>query len=157
MATALHTFIDIFNTDFELENETVQLKKIVIPIIQRDYAQGRTDPDTVRIRNRFLDSLHQAITVQPITLDFVYGDIDANGVMTPLDGQQRLTTLFLLHWYAVKKENVDYIEYDFLKNFSYETRFSARQFCGKLIDEYEPSFNGIISEEIIDQHWFPLD
>ena len=43
------------------------------------------------------------MTGEPVTLDFVYGDIDANGVMTPLDGQQRLTTLFLLHWYAARK------------------------------------------------------
>jgi hypothetical protein len=84
MATALHTFIDIFNTDFEVGGETVQLKRIVIPIIQRDYAQGRKDSDTERVRNRFLNSLYKAITEKPITLDFVYGDIDANGVMTPL-------------------------------------------------------------------------
>ena len=157
MATALHTFIDIFNTDFELENETVQLKKIVIPIIQRDYAQGRKDADTSRVRERFLDSLYQAVTSQPITLDFVYGDIDTDGVMTPLDGQQRLTTLFLLHWYAAKKENISHVEYDFLENFSYETRFSAREFCEKLIKVYEPTFEMTLSEEIIDQHWFPLD
>ena len=37
----------------------------------------------------------------------MYGDIDENGRMTPLDGQQRLTTLFLLHVYAAKKENID--------------------------------------------------
>ena len=32
-------------------------------------------------------------------LDFVYGDVK-DGVLRPLDGQQRLTTLFLLHWYV---------------------------------------------------------
>lgn len=156
MATALHTFIDIFNTDFEVGGETVQLKRIVIPIIQRDYAQGRKDSDTERVRNRFLNSLYKAITEKPITLDFVYGDIDANGVMTPLDGQQRLTTLFLLHWYAAKKFGVVEKEYEFLKNFSYETRYSARDFCAYLI-EFTPSFKDKISDEIIDQAWFPLD
>ncbi len=147
MATTLHTFTDIFNTNF---------KKIVIPIIQRDYAQGRTDSDTERVRNRFLDSLYKAITEKPITLDFIYGDIDKNGVMTPLDGQQRLTTLFLLHWYAAKKLNVATEKYEFLKNFSYETRYSARNFCSYLID-FTPSFKNKISDEIIDQAWFPLD
>ena len=34
-----------------------------------------------------------------MALDFVYGDVKA-GVLRPLDGQQRLTTLFLLHWYV---------------------------------------------------------
>lgn len=156
MATTLHTFMDIFNTDFEVDEEIVQLKKIVIPIIQRDYAQGRTDADTQRVRNRFLDSLYAAITEKPITLDFVYGDIDENGVMTPLDGQQRLTTLFLLHWYAAKKENIEISEYDFLKNFSYETRYSARDFCGYIID-LDLTFERSISEKIEDQAWFPLD
>lgn len=94
MSTTLHSFIDIFDTAFRDGNDTVQLKKIVIPIIQRDYAQGRLDPEVNRVRKRFLEALYKAVTEQPIVLDFVYGDIDTDGVMTPLDGQQRLTTLF---------------------------------------------------------------
>ena len=95
MNTTLHSFIDIFDTTFSDGAEAVKLQKITIPIIQRDYAQGRRDPDIDRVRSRFLDSLYRAVSDEPITLDFVYGDIDENGVMTPLDGQQRLTTLFL--------------------------------------------------------------
>ena len=108
------------------------------------------------MRERFLDSLHSAITDKPITLDFIYGDIDEDGVLYPLDGQQRLTTLFLLHWYAAKKEAVPESEYSFLYNFSYETRYSARDFCRKLI-EFTPAFQEEISKEIINQYWFPLD
>ena len=148
MSTALHTFVDIFSSDFPVDGENVQLNKIVIPIIQRDYAQGRRDSNVERIRLRFLDSLKNAITNKPITLDFVYGDIDPNGVMTPLDGQQRLTTLFLLHWYAAKRENIAKDEYGFLSNFSYETRYSARDFCDLLVNKYTPSFKHVISEEI---------
>lgn len=98
--------MDIFQATFPVGSEEIKLNNISIPIIQRDYAQGRRDPDVVRIRKRFLNSLYNAIEGSPITLDFVYGDIDQNGVMTPLDGQQRLTTLFLLHWYAAKRENI---------------------------------------------------
>ena len=156
MGTSLNSFIEIFNTGFEVDEEIVQLKKIAIPIIQRDYAQGRIDVEVNRIRERFLDSLHQAIKFDPITLDFVYGDINANGVMTPLDGQQRLTALFLLHWYVAKKENIDTTEHLFLENFSYETRYSARDFCSFLI-KFNPSFTKKLSEEIVDQAWFPLD
>ena len=156
MATSQHSFIDIFNTYFDVEEQSVQLKKIVIPLIQRDYAQGRKDPDIQRVRTRFLDSLHKAITGNPITLDFVYGDIDENGIMTPLDGQQRLTTLFLLHWYAAKKEDIAKDKYDFLKYFSYETRYSARNFCTYLIS-FTPNFDQKLSDEIINQSWFPLD
>lgn len=154
MATALHTFMDIFEKEIDNQAEPIQLKKIVIPIIQRDYAQGRKSAE--RVRERFLDSLYSAVTVAPITLDFIYGDIDEAGIMTPLDGQQRLTTLFLLHWYAAKRGGVSPQEYAFLKNFSYETRYSARDFCTLLID-HVPSFDWDISEEIIDQPWFPLD
>ena len=156
METRLHTFMDIFDTTFESGGEDVQLRKIVIPIIQRDYAQGRNDSDILRIRTRFLSSLYKAILEKPITLDFVYGDIDSNGVMTPLDGQQRLTTLFLLHWYAAKKENIADEKTGFLKSFSYETRYSARDFCSFLV-EFKPSFDGVISNEIVNQAWFPLD
>ncbi|WP_081647853.1 DUF262 domain-containing protein [Butyrivibrio sp. VCB2006] len=156
MATSLHTFIDIFDASFEGEEEPIKLSKIVIPIIQRDYAQGRRETDIARVRTRFLDALYEAIERTPITLDFVYGDLNSDGVLTPLDGQQRLTTLFLLHWYAAKKEKISSEEYAFLNNFSYVTRYSARDFCSYLI-KHEPSFAIKISEEIIDQAWFPLD
>ncbi len=156
MNTTLHSFMDIFDTTFSDGAEAVKLQKITIPIIQRDYAQGRRDPDIDRVRGRFLDSLYRAVSDEPITLDFVYGDIDENGVMTPLDGQQRLTTLFLLHWYAAKKCGVPKEECAFLANFGYETRYSARNFC-KELTAFEPSFTIRLSEEIIDQAWFPLE
>lgn len=54
MATTLHSFIDIFDTTFGEGPEAVQLKKIIIPIIQRDYAQGRKGSDVTRVRGRFL-------------------------------------------------------------------------------------------------------
>ncbi|HPY03525.1 MAG TPA: DUF262 domain-containing protein [Spirochaetota bacterium] len=157
--TKPHTFIDIFNTEYTVQGieEKVKLTKILIPLIQRDYAQGRTTFSINRTRERFLDALYNAVTEKPITLDFVYGSIDANGVLTPLDGQQRLTTLFLLHWYAAKKGFIHHTECDFLKNFSYETRYSARQFCEELCD-YEPTFvEEELKNEIIEQSWFPLD
>ena len=83
MSTALHSFIDIFDTEFGEGQDAVQLKQIAIPIIQRDYAQGRQDPDVNRIRSCFLDSLYAAVTEKPITLDFIYGNIDDKGIMTP--------------------------------------------------------------------------
>ena len=156
METTLHTFIDIFNYTYTIDDEPVALTKIIIPIIQRDYAQGRLSESVNRKRERFLEALKEAVTEKPITLDFVYGDINKDGIMTPLDGQQRLTTLFLLHWYAAKKNNINENEYSFLKQFSYETRYSARDFCKYLID-FTPDFNNIISDDIIEQSWFPLD
>ena len=155
MDTVSHSFMDIFQSDSSDET-TPDIRRIVIPIIQRDYAQGRRDPDVDRVRARFLDALRNAIVNEPITLDFVYGDVNADGVLTPLDGQQRLTTLFLLHWYAAKRDGVPDEECAFLLNFGYETRYSARNFCNELA-RFSPTFERRLSEEVIDQAWFPLD
>ena len=149
MSESLRTFMNIFGDDS-------RVSRIIIPNIQRDYAQGRGTDEIRRVRTRFLDALYKAVTTDKnITLDFVYGDLSDDGTLTPLDGQQRLTTLFLLHWYAAKKENVPADEIAFLKNFSYNTRPDAREFCKFLIDcEVPPDEK--LSEAIEDHTKFPL-
>jgi uncharacterized protein with ParB-like and HNH nuclease domain len=83
--------------------ELLKNHKIEIPIIQRDYAQGRKDKKEIRIN--FLTALHQSILEDKnIKLDFIYGSI-VDDSFQPLDGQQRLTTLFLLCYYACVKDN----------------------------------------------------
>ena len=156
MSTELHTFAGIFESSFIYDGEPIDIKRISIPIIQRDYAQGRPGSEVERVRDRFLKSLHSAVTGSTITLDFVYGDVDEDGILTPLDGQQRLTTLFLLHWYAAKKEKLEESRYAFLGGFGYEVRPSARDFCKRILS-FNPSFEGKVSEEIKDQYWFPYD
>ena len=166
MNTGAHTFMDVFGSTFQSGDQDVVLERIVIPILQRDYAQGRPDKEIRRVRDRFLASLRSALVSDPITLDFIYGDIDDKGTMTPLDGQQRLTTLFLLHWFAAKREGVDEGDCGLLSRFSYETRYSARDFCEKLVS-FRPDFDSApaagneerktwLSHEIRDQHWFPM-
>lgn len=110
---------------------------VTIPIIQRDYAQGRESQNEVR--EAFLNELHKSlISDEPLNLDFVYGSIE-NGSLIPLDGQQRLTTLFLLHWYLGLKEtkfdNFEKVILDSYGNckFTYETRTSSRDFCNCLV------------------------
>lgn len=158
MESSLSTFIEIFNREIDCgEGKKIIPKKIVIPIIQRDYAQGRNSVGIGRVRSRFLDALYKAVTENPVTLDFIYGDIDDEGILTPLDGQQRLTTLFLLHWYAAKKDKISPAETDFLKNFSYEIRPDARDFCKCLVD-FQPAFDDeSLSVEIENQAWFPFN
>ena len=152
-----HTFIDIFEAN-PAENDDIFIKGIDIPIIQRDYAQGRENDEVSRIRSRFLDALRHALMDDcPITLDFVYGEINEDGYLIPLDGQQRLTTLFLLHWYVSKHEVISPEKCSFLDRFSYDTRYSAREFCKKLAG-FTPEFeNDRLSEDILDQSWFPMD
>lgn len=146
---------------------------VTIPMVQRDYAQGRTSIDVNRVRNRFLDAIREHI-IQPtdkhdvMKLDFVYGEKEnvwskeeANKltqiIVTPLDGQQRLTTLYLLHWYAAKrKESLAFEKYSFLEHFSYDIRPSSRDFCARLL-RFTPSFESSIKDQLIDQYWFMGD
>ena len=153
----LCTLKELFSLDVDESEKVLNVSKISIPLIQRDYAQGREHPDISRIRKKFLGSLKEAVLGQPVCLDFIYGDINESGVLTLLDGQQRITTLYLLHWYAAKRENIPEEEYEFLSRFSYETRPSSREFC-KTLFSLTPDFeNASLREEIIDQAWFPLD
>ena len=121
--------------------------------LQRDYAQGRPDPDASRIRHDFLGVLHRALTGgEAVGLDFVYGDVTGE-VLTPLDGQQRLTTLFLLHWYlAARADRLD--EQQGWKQFSYDTRHSARRFCEELVKCRPPFAGEGVSEWLRDQPWY---
>ncbi len=126
--------------------------KIEIPIIQRDYAQGREDVG--EIRRNFLQALKDSFSEKKgIMLDFIYGS-RVDDAFQPLDGQQRLTTLFLLYLYAFKKDGKDH---DFLNKFSYETRISSRDFCAALVkNDIDFKQERKLSETIIDSPWFFL-
>jgi len=105
---------------------------IEIPKIQRDYAQGREKQK--KIRDKFLGALCDALHKQPVELDFIYGSKEKD-VFQPLDGQQRLTTLFLLHWYvAINEDKMNDTVKDRLSKFTYETRTTSREFCMALVE-----------------------
>lgn len=112
--------------------ELLSKKSIEIPIIQRDYAQGRIGKEN--LRKRFLKSILSTLKDdKPLKLDFVYGSINSNDKFQPLDGQQRLTTLWLMHWYiALRAGQLDDTNCKILRKFSYETRVSSREFCEEL-------------------------
>ncbi|WP_413853910.1 DUF262 domain-containing protein [Candidatus Ruminimicrobium bovinum] len=137
--------------------EILKENKIEIPIIQRDYAQGREGKE--HLRERFIKELVKVLInkeEKSLELDFVYGSNESNKFI-PLDGQQRLTTLWLLHWYiAYKSENLRNNK-DIFINFTYETRVSSREFC-KEMSEQELKFNNDeekkISDTIEKQTWF---
>lgn len=130
-------------------------KKIVIPIIQRDYAQGREGREF--LRERFLGQLFDALkdNATPLVLDFVYGSVEGD-TFYPLDGQQRLTTLWLLHWYLALCAETLSEDKKVLEKFSYETRISSRTFCQKLCgitQSYQPQKHGIAAF-VRNQTWF---
>ncbi|MFC2747704.1 MAG: DUF262 domain-containing protein, partial [Campylobacter concisus] len=140
------------NNRSSLKNILVDKKlKISIPIIQRDYAQGRIDNKAADIRSKFLDEIFNRLdNDKSLFLDFIYGSVD-DGKFIPIDGQQRLTTLFLLHLYFAKKESK---ECKYLKGFTYETRSSSREFCEKLVDANIDFSKDEISPYIKDSNWF---
>lgn len=136
-------------------------KRIEIPIIQRDYAQGRIGKE--HLRERFLGKMFDVLCGKggTMTLDFVYGTIE-NDALYPLDGQQRLTTLWLLHWYiALKSDNLS-ANKDIFNCFTYETRISSREFCNHLCTIDSNNYKNFkdknkekgIVEYIRNQTWF---
>ncbi|RZK20161.1 MAG: DUF262 domain-containing protein, partial [Flavobacterium sp.] len=136
---------------------------IEIPIIQRDYAQGRETDDVKRIRNNFINDflIPSVLNNTQIELDFVYGSIltevkDEFKIKTfiPLDGQQRLTTLFLLHYFVGVKENRIIELKPILAKFTYETRPSAHDFCQRLLEFDKVKNLAFIRSEIEDAVWF---
>lgn len=146
----LTNFVSLFELDL---GESRVVGEVEIPLIQRDYAQGRRDPATTVVRDNFLDALHEAATgSEPVGLDFVYGEV-VDGKLRPLDGQQRLTVLFLLHWYvAARTHRID--QANRWTGFSYATRPSARLFCHRLALSTLPDGEAPPSRWITDQPWY---
>lgn len=157
MQTDHYTFWSLLTATDELGHPVV--RHLQVPIIQRDYAQGRPDAQATAVRTGLLAALREALThEQPLTLDFVYGELDPARRFVPLDGQQRLTTLFLLHWYlALRADRLyDTDVQAVLGKFSYETRSSARDFCRRLVSSALPSWqeNPSLSASLCDQAWY---
>ncbi len=78
---------------------------IYIPRIQRDYAQGRDNEEAAVIRENILDDVAE---MRPLSWGIVFGvsedrdweDGSKKKCFIPVDGQQRLTTLYLLNLYG---------------------------------------------------------
>lgn len=133
--------------------QLLQGNHVEIPIIQRDYAQGREGQEY--LRKNFLTSLKQALDGKPLKLDFVYGSVEKNKLQ-PLDGQQRLTTLWLLHWYIALFADKYEETFVVLSKFSYETRISSREFIQSLCNSKNfESFNRKdVARFIKDATWY---
>lgn len=120
------------------KDHEVLITKCVIPKIQRAYAQGRREE--AYVRTNLLDEIFSSLYYgREIDLNFVYGAVHKQDepekyTFEVIDGQQRLTTLFLLYWYIGNRELArDSEEYAKLvanlSKFVYETRATATDFC----------------------------
>lgn len=140
--------------------------QIEIPIIQRDYAQGRNNSKAADVRKSLVGNMIKAVKEDKLLFfDFVYGRVD-NNKFIPFDGQQRLTTLFLFHKYVFEKcqSDSDCNHKDkcscggILGRFSYATRQSSREFCEKLVQkDVIPSDGKKLSDNIKNLSWFYPD
>lgn len=121
--------------------------EVHIPQLQRDYAQGRKNKED--IRRSFVEQLRSSLATegQHLNLDFVYGYLK-DGVYYPLDGQQRLTTLWLLHWYLVPLEACVEAK-TWLKSFGYRTRITAERFCCRLVEHIEELRGSGVKQQIL--------
>ena len=138
----LHTLRSILTEGIKIDghDDPVEISCIYVPKIQRAYAQGRNKESDVR--KDFLDALFAVLTSpeeQSIELGFLFGSKQiiakksAEGFEL-LDGQQRVTTLFLLYWYVSMKEKKCVPE--FLLKFTYETRDTSTQFLSNITAQY---------------------
>lgn len=139
------------NPNYTLK-ELLDKYSVVIPQLQRDYAQGRAEAK--ELRERFLSQILRVLRGEGrLNLDFVYGYDKAlspnhHPIFYPLDGQQRLTTLWLLHWYLLPSESVAE-EREWLLRFSYRTRSSSTRFCQLLVEHA-----AVDVAAIKDQPWY---
>ena len=134
-----------------------QYDRILVPMIQRDYAQGRTDKKATDVRNNLLTDI---FSDKDVHFDLVFGSkerriIDGKETICfiPVDGQQRLTTLFLLYLYGQKTGKTN-TELD-LSKFSYDTRRAASDFCKSITsEEWVVPNDKNVSDVIKDSSWF---
>lgn len=154
---------------------------IEIPAIQRDYVQGRGDEQSTSARTTILDDIQAHLEQQtPMSLNFIYGkvvqDEDCDKFI-PIDGQQRLTTLYLIHWLALVAAVANNPDGEYtlalnngaktLGKFSYQTRQTSSDFFLQLskpenIKEAAAwmvnlHFQGTLSDHLRDKKWFRPD
>lgn len=143
---------------------------VAIPVIQRDYVQG-AEQNSVK-RDEFLTTLFQSLRSKDgrVNLDFIYGTLSAHvragrpgHESLPVDGQQRLTTLYLLAWLLAqrglepeqKKPEVPWLDY--------RTRPAAQQFVDELRGYALPETLDLCAPDALSRHlrevpdWFADD
>ena len=159
-----YTFIDIYRKELDLNKDMkVKVSQIIIPKIQRPYAQGRLDGVCTYIRNTLLNEMFENFKTDEIfDFNFIYGIVRPSNdeyVMELLDGQQRMTTLFLVYWYIAnceltEEDKEDKTIRDALHRFVYETRSTSTVFCHKLAS-YRVDLSGQTPSKVIRQaKWY---
>jgi YHS domain-containing protein len=155
---------DIIKQNIEVPDNLFALLsryRVVIPGIQRHYVQGANNPKAESVRKQFIKEIFTAIEKKQneFNLHFIYGPINTNGEdsFVPVDGQQRLTTLWLIARYAAEKaepsDRKDLLS--LLSRFTYEDRINAKRFCQALTCENSRwDITQDPNPDILCQDWF---
>ena len=135
--------------------------RVVIPGIQRHYVQGANNPKAESVRKQFIKEIFTAIEKKQneFNLHFIYGPINTNGEdsFVPVDGQQRLTTLWLIARYAAEKAEPSDCKdlLRLLSRFTYEDRINAKRFCQALTcEDSRWDITQDPNPDILCQDWF---
>ena len=117
--------------------ELFEKYSVEIPILQRDYAQGRRSKEDVA--QKFLDAIFKALERgEGLHLDFIYGYVEKDEIgdrFILIDGQQRITTLWLLYFYLYRRVERLLEVRGWLERFSYNVRESSAKFCKNLLKQ----------------------
>ena len=115
--------------------------RVIVPGIQRHYVQGADNPKAESVRKKFIEDLFNAFCEEkPIHLQFIYGPIQTEGedAFVPVDGQQRLTTLWLIARYTAERiddKSAKSSLLHLLSRFTYADRIHATRFCKAICSE----------------------
>ena len=127
-------------------------KNIMIPSLQRDYVQG----ERADVINPFVDSLLNSLKTEGAKLDlnYIYGS-EEDDAFVPIDGQQRLITLWLLHIYFFAHQT------ERAASFPVALRFASREFANDFsesilvhLDYLVQNDNEGLKERIEHAPWF---
>lgn len=132
--------------------------QIVIPSLQRDYVQGNRRDKISSFIDYLLDGLAKN---EGIDLNYMYGTIlkgsDETTSFVPIDGQQRMTTLWLLRLYLTARANVQQLgpHRPMVQRLEYRTREYAQDFCRALSEHVDAVVTPELKlVDIIRQPWF---
>ena len=140
---------------------------VCIPAIQREYVQGYDEEQTNIVRKNFVNDIFDAISNDgTVDIGIIYGytqkeESSEKSIFFPVDGQQRITTLYIIYWCLnmMKTETYDEILKD--KILQYEVRNSTTRFFKELVNKEKFEFfkkcfleKKSIYESLILQEWF---
>lgn len=122
--------------------------KILVPMLQRDYVQGATESVIVPFIDKLLES--------DCDLNYIYGYEEEDGFV-PVDGQQRLITLWILHLYIYSRKKNP--KERFNVSLEFQAREYATEFCARLREKLRDILScadniSYLDEEIKDRNWY---